>query len=71
MMKLIVILLCSLALLGCANMSPQEKRTAWIATGIVVGAIIISSSSNPEATRPCKPSFTGSGANFDYYCRPQ
>ena len=70
-MKLIIILLCSLMLIGCANMTPAQKQTAWIVGGVVVGAIIISSDSSSEKKPNCKPTVGGSGSDFDFYCRPQ
>lgn len=70
-MKYIIILLCSLTLTSCANMSPKEKRTVWIVGGIVVGAVIISSSSGGSSDPPgCKLTVGGSGADFDFRCRP-
>ena len=66
MIRIIAICL-ALVLSGCANMTPEQKTVAWVAGGVVVTAIILSSSDNK--TSACKPTVGGSGANFDFSCR--
>ncbi len=52
------LLLVMFLLSGCANMTPEGKRTAWIVTGIVVAGVIISSSnSGSDSPEPCQVSF--------------
>lgn len=66
MIRIITIFL-ALVLSGCANMTPGQKTAAWVAAGVVITAIAVSASDNGS---DCKPTIGGSGADFDFRCRP-
>ncbi len=68
MTKIIAICL-ALALSGCANMTPGQKTAAWVIAGVAVTAVVLSSSDDNKAPS-CKPTIGGSGADFDFSCRP-
>ena len=68
-MNRIIAICLALVLSGCANMSPEQKTVAWVVTGVVVTAIILSSDDDHKATPRCKPTVSGSGADFDFSCR--
>jgi len=67
MVRIIAICL-ALVLSGCANMTPGQKTAAWVVTGVVVTAIVVSESSDSN-TPGCKPTVGGSGSDFDFRCR--
>ena len=70
MIRSIVICLALLLLSACANMTPRQKTVVWVVTGVAVTAIVISASGDSAHGGHCKPSVGGSGADFDFYCRP-
>ncbi len=49
-MKRLIAVLCALALAGCANMTPEQERTAWIVGGILVTGAIIASQADSGGT---------------------
>ena len=54
MYKLIPVLILALTLSGCANMTPGQKKAAWVVAGVVVvGAIAASQSGSSEPTSNC------------------
>ena len=67
-----IIAICiALVLSACANMTPEQKTVAWVVGGVAATAIIISASDHDvHISRPCKPTVGGSGADFDFRCRP-
>ena len=48
MNKIVSIVCISLILSGCANMTPGEKKTAWIIAGIVVAGVALSKDSSAD-----------------------
>ena len=67
-MKAIIISVVCL-LTSCANMTPGQKTAAWVVVGVAVTAVVISASEDDKAPS-CKPTIGGSGADFDFSCRP-
>ncbi len=67
-MHRIIAICIALVLSGCANMTPGQKTVAWVVVGVATTAIILSSSDDDKAPG-CKPTVSGSGANFDFSCR--
>lgn len=68
-MSRIIAICIALVLCGCANMTPEQKTVAWVVGGVVVTAMIISSSEDSKPNPTCKPTVKGSGSNFDFSCR--
>ena len=68
MAKIIIIFL-AIVLSGCATMTPGQKTAVWVVAGVAVTAIVISASKDDKAPG-CKPTVGGSGADFDFSCRP-
>ena len=67
-MKKIILVAAALALSACANMTPAQKTTAWIVVGAAV--VVVATSSSSSSSPGCKPTVGGSGADFDFSCRP-
>lgn len=67
-MKKTIVIVMALALSACANMTPAQKTTAWIVVGVAVA--VVATSSSDSSTPVCKPTVGGSGADFDFSCRP-
>ena len=66
MNKIILVLI---LLSGCANMSPREKQTAWIVTGVVIGAVIISSGKDSAEDNCVKSIIIRPDGSSDHICR--
>ena len=66
-MKKTVLILCAVALAGCASMTPEEKRAAWIVGGIVVAGAVAASSGGSSGGPDCTIAVTPGGS--DRSCR--
>ena len=68
MVRIIAICI-ALVLSGCANMTPAQKTAVWVVGGIAA-TVIVMSASDDDKISSCKPTLGGSGADFNFYCRP-
>ena len=68
-MKTIIAICLILILSGCATMTPGQKTAVVIVGTVAVAAIVISLSEDDKVSG-CKPTVGGSGADFDFSCRP-
>ena len=50
-------------------MSPREKQTAWIVTGVVIGAVIISSSESSPIDSCVKSIIIRPDGSSDHICQ--
>ena len=67
-MNRIIAVCAALVLSGCANMTPGQKTAALVIGSVAITAAIISASDDGKASA-CKPTVSGSGADFDFGCR--